>query len=246
MSKIALVTGANGGIGDAISRGLIEAGFKIVASYFPGDEESAQKWFSDNSFTDQQVRLLPLDVTDREACAQAMADVLEKEGQVDVLVNNAGITRDGQFKKMDGGQWDAVISTNLTSLYNITQPLFESMLNRKQGRIINITSVNGIKGQFGQVNYSAAKAGVIGFTKALAAEGARAGVTVNAIAPGYTGTPMVTAIREDILEGIVNQVPMKRLATPEEIGGAVVYLASDLGGYITGETLSINGGLHMH
>ncbi len=246
MSKIALVTGANGGIGDAITRGLVDAGFRVIAAHFPGDVEAAQQWFKECEFTDQQVRLLPLDVTDRNYCQETLTALEEQEGQIDVLVNNAGITRDGVFKKMSGEQWDDVISTNLTSLFNVTRPLFEGMCERREGRVINLTSVNGIKGQFGQVNYSAAKAGVIGFTKALAAEGARAGVSVNAIAPGYTATPMVTAIRPDVLEGIVNQVPMKRLATPEEIAGAVLYLASDVGAYVTGETLSINGGLYMH
>lgn len=246
MTKVALVTGACGGIGSAISRALVDDGYRVIATHFPSKTEIAAEWRREQGFTEQEVRLLPLDVTDREFCTESLNTLLAEEGRLDVIVNNAGITRDGMFKKMTGEQWDQVMTTNLTSLFNVTQPLFAKMCDQGHGRIINITSVNGIKGQIGQVNYSAAKAGVIGFTKALAGEGARYGITVNAIAPGYTATPMVTAIREDVLEGIVNQVPLKRLAEPAEVAASVLFLAGDHGAYITGETISVNGGLHMH
>lgn len=184
------------------------------------------------------------DVSDYDSC-KAMIDKVEQDiGPVDVVVNNAGITRDKFFSKMDKAQWDAVLTTNLDSLFNVTHHVAGKMAERGWGRIINISSVNGVKGQAGQTNYSAAKAGVVGFTKALAAEMAAKGVTVNAIAPGYIGTDMVMAIREDIRQGIIDSVPMKRLGKPEEIGAAVSYLASDMAGYVTGATLNINGGLY--
>jgi acetoacetyl-CoA reductase len=166
-------------------------------------------------------------------------------GPVDVLVNNAGITRDGMFRKMDKGQWDAVIATNLTSAYNVTHQVLTGMAERGWGRVINISSVNGVRGQFGQANYSAAKAGMLGFTKAIAQEVAKKGVTVNAIAPGYIGTDMVMAIKPEVREQIVATIPMGRLGKPEEIGELCAYLASEVGGYITGTTININGGLHM-
>ncbi|KMV29029.1 3-ketoacyl-ACP reductase [Photobacterium swingsii] len=246
MAKKALVTGAKGGIGSSITDGLVAAGFRVIATYFPTNEACAKEWFKANNYSDEQVRLLPLDVTDAAYCEEALATLLQEEGNIDVLVNNAGITRDTTFKRMTAQQWNDVINTNLNSLFNVTQPLFASMCEHGNARIINITSVNGLKGQFGQANYSAAKAGMIGFTKALAAEGARSGVTVNAIAPGYTGTPMVEAIREEVLDGIKAEIPMKRLAKPEEIASAVTFLASEQAAYITGETLNVNGGLYMH
>ncbi|WP_087024964.1 SDR family oxidoreductase [Thaumasiovibrio subtropicus] len=245
MKKVALVTGAKGGIGSAITKGLVEEGYRVVAAFSPGNEACAQDWFAENNYTADQVRMLALDVTDTEMCKSALLQLTQEEGSVDVLVNNAGITRDSVFKRMEANQWTDVINTNLNSLFNVTQPLFAAMCEKGNGRIINISSVNGVKGQFGQANYSAAKAGMIGFTKALAFEGAKSGTTVNAIAPGYTATPMVEAIRPEVLESIKAEIPMKRLATPEEIAGAVIYLASDVGGYITGETLSLNGGLYM-
>ncbi|HNH35690.1 MAG TPA: acetoacetyl-CoA reductase, partial [Rhodocyclaceae bacterium] len=185
------------------------------------------------------------DVSKLEDCQAMAAEAEAKAGPVDVLVNNAGITRDKFFAKMEKDQWDAVINTNLTSLFNMSKQFSAKMAERGWGRIINISSLNGVKGQAGQTNYSAAKAGVIGFTKALAQELAVKGVTVNAIAPGYVATKMVMAIREDILKGIVDTVPMKRLCKPEEIGGACSYIASDLAGYMTGATLNINGGLYF-
>ncbi|MCL1039160.1 SDR family oxidoreductase [Shewanella submarina] len=245
MQKLALVTGAKGGIGSAISEKLVRDGFKVIATYFTGNHECARKWFDEKGFTSDQVTLFELDVTNSIECAERLALLLETHGTVDVLVNNAGITRDTSFKKMNATQWNDVINTNLNSLFNVTQPLFAAMCEKGGGRIINISSVNGLKGQFGQANYAAAKAGMIGFSKSLAFEGARSGVTVNVVAPGYTGTPMVQAMRQDVLDAIVDTVPMKRLATPEEIAKAVAYLASDDAAYITGETLSVNGGLYM-
>lgn len=246
MKKIALITGSKGGIGSAISSQLVEDGYRVIATYFTGKYQCAKEWFDEKGFTQEQVRLFELDVTDTHQCAERLAMLLQEEGTVDVVVNNAGITRDGVFKKMSADAWKEVIDTNLNSLFNVTQPVFAAMCEKGGGRIINISSVNGLKGQFGQTNYSAAKAGMIGFSKALAAEGARSGVTVNVIAPGYTGTPMVEKMKPEVLEAIKAQIPMRRLATPEEIAQSVSFLVSDAGAYITGETLSVNGGLYMH
>ena len=246
MKKIALITGSKGGIGSAISSQLVEDGYRVIATYFTGKYDCAKEWFDEKGFTQEQVRLFELDVTDTQQCAERLALLLEEEGTVDVVVNNAGITRDGVFKKMPADAWKEVIDTNLNSLFNVTQPVFAAMCEKGGGRIINISSVNGLKGQFGQTNYSAAKAGMIGFSKALAAEGARSGVTVNVIAPGYTGTPMVEKMKPEVLDAIKSQIPMQRLAKPEDIAQSVSFLVSDAGAYITGETLSVNGGLYMH
>lgn len=241
--KIALVTGAMGGLGTAICQALAKDGFIVVANCLPNYEPAAV-WLGQQEAAGFKFYMAEGDVSDYESCKAMVASIEANVGPIDVLVNNAGITRDKFFPKMEKAQWDAVISTNLSSLFNVTHQVSAKMAERGWGRIINISSVNGVKGQAGQTNYSAAKAGVIGFTKALAAELATKGVTVNAIAPGYIGTEMVMAIREDIRQGIIDSVPMKRLGKPEEIGGAVSYLASDLAGYITGTTLNINGGLH--
>lgn len=246
MKKVALITGSKGGIGSAISCQLVKDGYRVIATYFTGNDQCALDWFQEKQFTEDQVRLFELDVTSTEECAERLSQLLEEEGTIDVIVNNAGITRDSMFKKMSPHAWKEVIETNLNSVFNVTQPLFSAMCEKKGGRVINISSVNGLKGQIGQTNYSAAKAGMIGFSKALAAEGARSGVTVNVIAPGYTATPMVEEMKPEVLASIVQQIPMLRLAKPEEIAQAVSYLASDAGAYITGETLSINGGLYMH
>ena len=246
MKKLALITGSKGGIGSAISSKLVADGYRVIATYFTGNYQCALEWFNEKQFTEDQVRLFELDVTNTEECALSLSKLLQEEGTFDVLVNNAGITRDCVFKKMSAEAWKEVIETNLNSLFNVTQPLFAPMCEKGNCRVINISSVNGLKGQFGQTNYSAAKAGMIGFSKALAAEGARSGVTVNVIAPGYTSTPMVEQIKPEVLDSIKNQIPMKRLATPVEIAEAVGFLASDSGSYITGETLSVNGGLYMH
>ncbi|MCP2041510.1 acetoacetyl-CoA reductase [Neisseria sp. HSC-16F19] len=244
--KVVLITGALGGIGSEISRQFIQQGYRVIAVLTPSNEPREERWLQNENIDGSQVRFVRTNVTDHEAATAAITEAIEAEGRVDVLVNNAGITRDTAFKKMSYEQWCAVLDTNLRSLFTVTQPVFNKMLAQNHGRIINITSVNGLKGQFGQTNYSAAKAGMIGFTKALALEGARNNVCVNAVAPGYTGTPMVTAIREDIVEGIKKQIPLNRLAGPEEIAAAVLYLAGDSGGYITGETINVNGGLYMH
>lgn len=242
--KVALVTGALGGLGTAISQSLAKAGYKVVAAYHP-EFDNKDAWVAEQAAEGfKDFVLVPGDVGDYESCRAMVAEAEAKAGPIDVLINNAGITRDKFFVKMDKGQWDAVINTNLNSLFNVTHHVAGKMGERGFGRIINISSVNGVKGQAGQTNYSAAKAGVIGFSKALAAEFATKGVTVNVIAPGYVATKMVTAIREDILKSIVDTVPMKRLAKPEEIGGLAVYLASDLAAFITGATVNINGGLY--
>ncbi len=242
--RIALVTGAMGGLGTAICQELAKAGHKVVAAYHP-QFDNKDEWLKEQEaagFKD----FIPVagDVADIASVQAMVAEAEAKAGPIDILVNNAGITRDKMFAKMERDQWDAVIATNLTSLFNLTKQVSSKMAERGWGRIINISSVNGVKGQMGQTNYSAAKAGVIGFTKALAAELAAKGVTVNAIAPGYVATKMVMAIREDVLKGIVDSVPMKRLAKPEEIGYACAFLANELSGFTTGATLNINGGLY--
>ncbi|AIB14969.1 3-ketoacyl-ACP reductase (plasmid) [Azospirillum argentinense] len=241
--KIALVTGAMGGLGTAICQALAKDGYIVAANCLPNFEPAAA-WLGQQEALGFKFYVAEGDVSDFESCKAMVAKIEADLGPVDILVNNAGITRDKFFAKMEKAQWDAVIATNLSSLFNVTQQVSAKMAERGWGRIINISSVNGVKGQAGQTNYSAAKAGVIGFTKALAAELATKGVTVNAIAPGYIGTDMVMAIREDIRQAITDSVPMKRLGRPDEIGGAVSYLASEIAGYITGSTLNINGGLN--
>jgi len=241
--KIALVTGAMGGLGTAICQALAKDGYVVAANCLPNFEPAAA-WLGQQEAAGFKFYVAEGDVSDYESCKAMVAKIEADLGPVDVLVNNAGITRDKFFPKMEKAQWDAVINTNLSSLFNVTHQVSAKMAERGWGRIINISSVNGVKGQGGQTNYSAAKAGVIGFTKALAAELATKGVTVNAIAPGYIGTDMVMAIRDDIRQGIIDTVPMKRLGKPEEIGAAVSYLASDLAGYVTGATLNVNGGLY--
>lgn len=245
MSKgVALVTGGMGGLGTAICKALADDGFIAVANCLPGYAEKGE-WLAARKSEGYVMHAAEADVTDYAACG-AMVEQIEKEiGPIKVLVNNAGIIRDKFFPKMEKAQWDAVLTTNLDSLFNVTHHISPRMAERGWGRIINISSVNGVKGQAGQTNYSAAKAGCLGFTKALAQELCAKGVTVNAIAPGYIGTEMVMGMRPDILESVVDSVPMKRLGRPEEIGALCSYLASELAGYMTGATLNINGGLHM-
>ena len=244
-TRTALVTGAMGGLGTAICKAFAKDGYKIVAAYHP-EYDNKDEWLKEMAAAGiSGVVCVAGDVSKLEDCQRMVAEAEAQAGPVDILVNNAGITRDKFFAKMEKDQWDAVINTNLTSLFNMSKQFSAKMAERGWGRIINISSLNGVKGQAGQTNYSAAKAGVIGFTKALAQELAVKGVTVNAIAPGYVATKMVMAIREDILKGIVDTVPMKRLCKPEEIGGACSYIASDLAGYMTGATLNINGGLYF-
>ena len=240
MARVALVTGGSRGIGAAISKGLKGAGYTVAANY-AGNDDTAQKFKNETG-----VPVFKWSVADYDACAEGIRQVEAELGPVDVLVNNAGITRDAMFHRMTREQWQEVISTNLNGIFNMTHPIWPGMRDRKFGRIINISSVNGQKGQAGQVNYSAAKAGDIGFTKALAQEGARIGVTVNAICPGYIGTEMVRAIDEKVLnERIVPQIPVGRLGEPEEIARCVVFLASDEAGFITGSTISANGGQYL-
>ena len=242
--RIALVTGAMVGLGTSICQELAKAGHKVVASYHP-QFDNKDEWLKEQEAAGfKDFVCVAGDVADLASCQAMVAEAEAKAGPIDILVNNAGITRDKMFAKMERDQWDAVIATNLTSLFNMTKQVSGKMAERGWGRIINISSVNGVKGQMGQTNYSAAKAGVIGFTKALAAELAAKGVTVNAIAPGYVATKMVMAIREDVLKGIVDSVPMKRLAKPEEIGYACAYLSNELSGFTTGATININGGLY--
>ena len=243
--KVALVTGAMGGLGTAICQSLAQQGFEVVANCLPGFADK-DAWLAQQRALGFDFVAAEGDVSDYESCRDMVAGIEQEVGPIDILVNNAGITRDKFFPKMEKAQWDAVINTNLNSLFNVTHHVSAKMAERGWGRIINISSVNGIKGQAGQTNYSTAKAGVLGFTKALAAELATKGVTVNAVAPGYVGTDMVMAIREDIRQSIIDSVPMKRLGRPEEIGALCAYLASDLAGYITGATININGGLHMY
>jgi acetoacetyl-CoA reductase len=240
MARVAVVTGGTRGIGEAISIALKAAGYQVAANY-AGNDEAANKFKAATG-----IPVYKWSVADYEACQAGLKTVEAELGPVDILVNNAGITRDAMFHKITPAQWREVIDTNLNGVFNMTHPVWSGMRDRKFGRIITISSINGQKGQAGQTNYSAAKAGDIGFTKALAQEGARAGITVNVIAPGYIGTEMVKAIDEKVLnERIIPLIPVGRLGTPEEIARAVVFLASDEGGFITGSTLSINGGQYM-
>ena len=237
MTRTALVTGGSRGIGAAISVALKNAGYKVAANY-AGNDEAAAKFRDETG-----IPVYKWSVADYDACVAGIARVEEDLGPVDVLVNNAGITRDAMFHRMTPQMWREVIDTNLTGVFNMTHPLWNGMRERRFGRIITISSINGQKGQAGQANYSAAKAGDLGFTKALAQEGARAGITVNAICPGYIGTEMVRAIDEKVLnERILPQIPIGRLGEPEEIGRIVVFLAADESGFITGSTVSANGG----
>lgn len=240
MARIALVTGGTRGIGGAISKALKGAGYNVAANY-AGNDEAAGRFKEETG-----IPVYKWDVSSFEACAAGIAQVEAELGPIDVLVNNAGITRDGFFHKMTPEQWGAVINTNLNSLFNMCRPVIEGMRNRNFGRIVCISSINGQKGQAGQSNYSAAKAGEIGFVKALAQENASKGITVNAIAPGYIGTEMVRAIDPDVLaKRIVPQIPVGRLGEPEEIARCVLFLAGDEAGFITGSTLAANGGQYM-
>jgi acetoacetyl-CoA reductase len=240
MARVALVTGGTRGIGAAISKALKAAGYKVAASY-AGNDAAATKFKEETG-----IPVYKWDVGSFEACGEGIKKVEAELGPVDVLVNNAGITRDTPFHRMSLEQWNAVITTNLGSLFNMSRHVIEGMRSRKFGRIINISSINGQKGQFGQVNYSAAKAGDIGFTKALALETARAGITVNAICPGYINTEMVQAVPKDVLEkNILPLIPTGRLGEPEEIARAVVFLASDDSGFVTGSTMTVNGGQYL-
>jgi acetoacetyl-CoA reductase len=234
-----------GGLGEAICIKLAALGYKVVTTYSPNNSK-AENWLATMKDQGYDFKAYPCDVADFDSAQACVAKVQSEVGAIDVLVNNAGITRDMTFKKMDKVNWDAVMRTNLDSVFNMTKPVADGMVDRGWGRIINISSVNGQKGAFGQTNYSAAKAGVHGFTKALALEVARKGVTVNTISPGYIGTKMVMEIPKDVLDSkIIPQIPMARLGKPEEVAGLVAYLASEEAAFVTGANIAINGGQHM-
>ena len=244
--RIALVTGGMGGLGEAICIKLAALGDTVVTTFSPGNAR-VQSWLERMRDRGHAFHAYACDVADFNSCTACIARITAELGPVDVLVNNAGITRDMTFKKMDRVNWDAVMHTNLDSCFNMTKQVCEGMLERGWGRIINISSVNGQKGAFGQTNYSAAKAGIHGFTKALALEVAKKGVTVNTISPGYIGTKMVTAIPKEILDSkILPQIPVGRLGKPEEIAGLIIYLCSEEAAFVTGANISINGGQHMY
>ena len=246
MARIALVTGGMGGLGEAICIKLAALGYKVTTTFSPSNTK-ANEWLASMERQGFNFRAYPCDVADYESAQRCIAQIQQEVGPVDVLVNNAGITRDISFKKMGKPDWDAVMRTDLDSVFNMTKPVCDGMVERGWGRIINISSVNGQKGAFGQTNYSAAKAGMHGFTKALALEVARKAVTVNTVSPGYIGTKMVMAIPPEVLDGkIIPQIPMARLGKPEEVAGLVAYLASDEAAFVTGANIAINGGQHMY
>lgn len=243
--RIAVVTGAAGGLGEAMCKALCEQGRRVVAGYLPGDVAIARDWQASMKSAGYDVEISAVDVSDFDSCSAFITEVEQTFGAIDILVNNAGITRDAPLKRMGPEQWQQVMRTNLDSMFNMCQPLFDRMCSRGWGRIVNISSLNGEKGQFGQANYSAAKAGIYGFTRAIAQEGARKGVTVNAVSPGYIDTPMVRQVPENVLEQIVDGIPVGRLGQPEEIARAVAFLTDDGAGFITGTNLSVNGGQYM-
>ena len=247
MKRLALVTGGVGGIGTAICQRLAADGHFVVANYaIPGTEDRWQKSMAAAGLNGSTSALAFGDVTDFEAMAEMVKKIEQDHAPVDVLINCAGITRDATFRKMTPEQWRQVLSTNLDSVFNVTRHVIDGMIERGWGRIINISSVNAVRGQFGQTNYASAKAGILGFTKSLAQEVVKKGVTVNAISPGYVQTEMVMAIREDVRQKIVSEIPAGRLAMPEEVADAVAFLASENAAYITGTNLAVNGGLHMY
>jgi len=243
--RVALITGGMGGLGETISLKMADAGYRVAVTYSPSNK-TADKWRADMKAKGYEFEAVPCDVADYDS-AKACVDTVTKDiGNIDILVNNAGITKDTTFRKMDKAAWDAVIRTNLDSVFNMTKHVYDGMMDRGWGRIINVSSVNGSKGAFGQTNYAAAKAGMHGFTKSLALESARKGVTVNTISPGYIGTKMVTAIPKEILDSkILPQIPVGRLGKPEEIAGLIIYLCSEEAAFVTGANIAINGGQHM-
>jgi acetoacetyl-CoA reductase len=243
--RVAVITGGMGGLGESISTKMHAAGYRVVLTHSPGNVK-AKQWLADYRDKGIDFAAYPVDVADFESCKTCVAQVEQEVGPVDILVNNAGITRDTTFKKMTKADWDAVIRTNLDSVFNMTKQVMDGMVERGWGRVINVSSVNGSKGAFGQTNYSAAKAGMHGFTKSLALEVARKGVTVNTISPGYIGTKMVMAIPKEVLDSkILPQIPLGRLGKPEEVAGLIIYLCSDEAAFVTGANIAINGGQHM-
>ncbi len=243
--KVALITGGTGGIGTAICEALASSGHSVVANYFPADKEAAESWLQEMRSRNADIHIAPADVTSYEECGEMIKSIESSIGPVDVLVNCAGITRDKTLKRMTPDQWNAVIDTNLNSAFNVTQQVVNGMTERGFGRIINISSVNGQKGQFGQANYSAAKAGLHGFTMAVAQETAAKGVTVNTVSPGYIETAMTSAMPEEVLKSIVSAVPAGRMGKPEEIANTVAWLADAQNAYTTGANIPVNGGMFM-
>ena len=243
--RIAVVTGGMGGLGETISTKMADAGYRVVVTYSPSNTKF-RSWLEEMKGRGYNFGAFPVDVVDYDDCARKVHTIQTEVGAVDILVNNAGITRDMTFKKMTKTDWDTVMRTNLDSCFNMSKQVMDGMVDRGWGRVINVSSVNGQKGAFGQTNYSAAKAGIHGFSKALALEVARKGVTVNTISPGYIGTKMVTAIPKEILDSkILPQIPVGRLGKPEEVAGLVIYLASEEAAFVTGANIAINGGQHM-
>jgi acetoacetyl-CoA reductase len=244
--KVALVTGGMGGLGEAICSRLYRTGYRVVATYSPRNA-SADEWVELHKKEGVEVTAYKVDVADYTSCDESVRKIIGDTGRIDILVNNAGITRDATLRKMSLEDWHAVLRTNLDSVFNMTRPVLHGMLEAQWGRIVNISSVNGQKGAFGQVNYAAAKAGVHGFTKALALEVASKGITVNTVSPGYLRTKMVMKVPKDILESkIIPEIPVGRLGEPDEVAALVAYLCSDEAGYVTGANIAINGGQHMH
>jgi acetoacetyl-CoA reductase len=243
--RLALVTGGTGGIGTEICRELTVAGHRVVTTYVAAEEQLARAWQQDRRAEGQPVELIECDVASFESCARMAQQLKTRFGTVEILVNCAGITRDRTLAKMEPAQWAAVLDTNLNGAFNVTRHLIDGMIERRFGRIVCISSVNGQRGQFGQTNYSAAKAGLFGFTRALALEVAADGITVNTVSPGYVNTSMVEAIPKDIREAIIRRIPVGRLAHPREIARAVSFLVAEESGYITGTNLAVNGGLYM-
>jgi acetoacetyl-CoA reductase len=246
MPKVAVVTGGIGGLGTAIGKALDRQGRTVVATYYPADEEKAQQWREARLDEGFDISVYPVDISDFDACAALVEQVEEDLGPVEILINNAAVTRDAVLKKMEKSQWDTVIASNLSSLFHMTKQVFAKMLERRWGRIVNISSTNGQKGQFGQSNYAAAKAGLHGFTMSAAAEGARHGVTVNTVSPGYIGTAGVRGMPEDVLNKIIAQIPVGRLGAPEDVARAVAFLTADEAGFVTGINLYVNGGAYFH
>ena len=243
--RLALITGGMGGLGEIISTKMSDAGYRVAVTHSPSNK-TAGGWTAQMKSRGYEFRTYPCDVADFESCKSCVGGVTRDLGPVDILVNNAGITRDMTFRKMTKGDWDAVLHTNLDSVFNMTKQVCDGMVDRGWGRVINVSSVNGSKGAFGQTNYSAAKAGMHGFTKALALEVAKKGVTVNTISPGYIGTRMVTAIPREILDSkILPQIPLGRLGRPEEVAGLIIYLCSEEAAFVNGANIAINGGQHM-
>jgi acetoacetyl-CoA reductase len=244
--RLALITGGMGGLGETISMKMADAGYTVAVTYSPSNKTSVA-WLAEMKAKGYLFNAYACDVTDYESAKACCAKVAADLGAIDILVNNAGITKDTTFRKMDKASWDAVIRTNLDSVFNMTKHVYDGMMDRGWGRIINVSSVNGSKGAFGQTNYAAAKAGMHGFTKSLALESAKKGVTVNTISPGYIGTKMVTAIDKTILDTkIIPQIPVNRLGKPEEVAGLIIYLCSEEAAFVTGANIAINGGQHMN